>query len=87
VTLGGAEAVPSLVWLLETDKDYAVREAAANALGAIGPAARNAIPNLKRCLSAPTIDGVILGKEEMDAAMKQGDLKRACRDALPKVQK
>ncbi len=86
-TLGGADAVPSLIWLLETDKDYAVREAAANALGSLGPAARSAIPNLKRCLTAPTIDGVILGKEDMDAMMKQGDLKRACRDALPKVQK
>jgi superkiller protein 3 len=88
VTLGGAEAVPSLVWLLETDKDYAVREAAANALGSLGPAARNAIPNLKRCRDAPNLEApIIANKEEMDAVMKQGDLKRACRDALPKIQK
>jgi tetratricopeptide (TPR) repeat protein len=87
-SLGGAEAVPSLVWLLETDKDYSVREAAANALGSLGPAGRNAIPNLKRCRDAPNLDApTIATKDEMDAVMKQGDLKRACRDALPKIQK
>jgi superkiller protein 3 len=87
-SLGGAEAVPSLVWLLETDKDYSVREAAANALGSLGPAAKNAISNLKRCRDAPALDAPLNAtKEELDAVMKQGDLKRTCRDALIKVQK
>jgi hypothetical protein len=83
----GAEAVPSLVWLLQTDKDYSVREAAANDLGSLGPAAKSALPNLKACLNAPNIDCINCSKEEMDAMMKQSDLKRACRDALQKVQR
>jgi HEAT repeat protein len=89
VTLGGAEAaVPSLIWLLDTDKDYSVREAAANALGSLGPGASKAIPDLKRCRDAPALDAPLNAtKEELDAVMKQGDLKRACRDALIKVQK
>ncbi len=87
-SLLGAEAVPSLIWLLDTDKDYSVREAAANALGSLGPGAGKAIPDLKRCRDAPALDAPLNAtKEELDAVMKQGDLKRACRDALIKVQK
>ena len=86
-TMAGAEAVPMANYLLQADPDFSVREAAAVCLGNLGPAAKSGIQYLQACLNQPNIEGINLSKEDMDAMMKQGDLKRACRDALPKVRK
>jgi hypothetical protein len=61
---------------------------AAIAIGNLGPAAKSSIPNLKACMVQPKYDPPINATaEQLDASMKQGDLIRACRDALGKVQK
>ena len=86
--MAGAEAVPMLAYLVQADPDYSVREAAAIALGNLGPAARSAIPNLRACVNQQKIDAPInASKDDLDAMMKQGDVIRACRDALAKVQR
>jgi tetratricopeptide (TPR) repeat protein len=86
-TMAGPDAVPMANYLLQADPDFSVREAAAVCLGNLGPAAKSGIQYLQACLNQPNIEGINLSKEDMDAMMKQGDLKRACRDALPKVRK
>jgi len=86
VALGATDAVPTLTWMLVNDKDYGVRIAVANALGGFGPAAKKACPHLKSIATAPPpAPNPFASKEEQDAEMKAGDLKRACRDAVTKV--
>jgi superkiller protein 3 len=86
--MAGAESVPMLAYLLQADPDYNVREAAASALGNLGAVARSAAKPLQQCRDQAAMDAPINAtKEEMEAMMNQGDLKRACRDALVKVQK
>jgi hypothetical protein len=86
--LAGAEAVPAVVYVMQTDTDYTVREACTVALGSLGPAAKSALPNLKAMLNHNCGDDQInLTKEQMDASMKCADFKRAVRDALQKVQR
>ncbi len=87
-SLAGAECVSMAVFLMQQDPDYSVREAAAIAIGNLGPAAKSAIPNLKACMTQPKFDPPInASPAELEASMKQGDVIRACRDALAKVQK
>jgi tetratricopeptide (TPR) repeat protein len=87
-TLAGADCVSTAVFMMQSDPDYGVREQAAIAIGNLGPAAKAAIPNLKACVVQPKYDvPAIATPEQLDASMKQGDLIRACRDALGKVQK
>ncbi len=86
--MAGAECVPMADYLLQADPDYSVRESAAAALGSLGPAARGAVKALQACRDQPAVDAPINAtKEQMEAMMKQGDLKRTCRDALMKVQR
>ena len=85
--LVGAGAVPTLVYQLSQDPEWDVRIAAAKALGSLGGAARSAIPQLNQALQAQsTVNPLAESKEELQGAMKEGDLKRAVRDALQKIQ-
>jgi tetratricopeptide (TPR) repeat protein len=87
-SLMGGEAVPTLVWLMQTDKDWGVRIAATNALGALGGTARPALPNIKAMLNSPPYEAPInASQEEMDNMMKDGDLRRALRDALQRIER
>jgi hypothetical protein len=85
--MAGADPVPMANYLLQADPDYSVREQAAVCLGNQGPAAKSALPHIQACLNEPNIDGINLKPEEYQAMLKQGDLKRACRDALPKIRR
>lgn len=87
VALGPADAVPMLTYMLVNDKDYGVRIAVANALGGFGPAAKKAVPHLKQLMSLQPVVNPNASKEEMDQEMRLADLKRACRDALAKIEK
>jgi superkiller protein 3 len=83
----GSGAVPTLVYQLAQDPDWDVRIAAAKALGSLGGAARSAIPQLNQTLqSQSTVNPLAESKEELQGAMKEGDLKRAVRDALQRIQ-
>ena len=86
--LAGPDAVPALVVLMQQDPNYDVRIAAAQALGALGPAARAALPNIDGMLRQPPYDcGINCTAEQLDAQMKDGDYKRALRDAKAKIQR
>jgi tetratricopeptide (TPR) repeat protein len=85
--LAGPDAVPALVVLMQTDPNYDVKIAATQALGALGPAARSALPNIDGMMRQPPYTAPVGGAtaEQLDAEMKDGDLKRALRDARAKI--
>jgi tetratricopeptide (TPR) repeat protein len=85
-SLAGPSAVPSLVFLMQSDPNYDVRIAGAQALGSLGPAARAALPNIDGVLRQPPYEPPINATpEQLDAAMKDGDYRRALRDARAKI--
>jgi tetratricopeptide (TPR) repeat protein len=82
----GGDAVNPLVVLMQTDSSYDVRIAATNALGSLGPAARAALPNVDAMLRQPPYDcGINCTTEQLENQMKDGDFKRALRDARAKI--
>jgi HEAT repeat protein len=87
VGAAGADSVPALVSMMQTDPNFDVRIAATNALGALGPAAKSALPNINGMLRQPDYTAPVAGAtpEQLDAEMKAGDYKRALRDALAKI--
>ena len=85
-SLAGPSAVPSLIFLMQSDSSYDVRIAAAQSLGSLGPAARSALPNIDGMLRQPPYEPPINATtEQLDAAMKDGDYRRALRDAKAKI--
>ncbi|HXY38375.1 MAG TPA: tetratricopeptide repeat protein, partial [Vicinamibacteria bacterium] len=83
----GAGAVSALATLMQTDPDYDVRIACTNALGTLGAAARPAVRNLQAMLKQPPLEvGVNATQQQLDAQMKDGDYRRALRDALARIQ-
>jgi hypothetical protein len=71
---------------MQTDPNYDVRIAATTALGALGPAAKSALPNIDGMLRQPPYDPPInANAEQLDAQMKDGDYRRALRDARAKI--
>jgi hypothetical protein len=85
--LAGADCVSVGVFLMQNDNEYAVREAAAIAIGSLGAAAKAGLPNLKAMLNHACDDSLTQTKEQMEAALKCQDFKRAVRDAYQKVSK
>jgi Flp pilus assembly protein TadD len=85
--MAGGDAVSTLVFMMQNDNDYAVREACTAALGSLGAAAKSGLPNLKAMLNHACDDSLTQTTEQMAVAMKCADFKRAVRDALQKVQK
>jgi tetratricopeptide (TPR) repeat protein len=83
--IGVGDAMPYLIRALTGDPSYSVRICAANALAAIGPGAKAAVPYLKATISAPKNESLVASKEEMQEMMKDEDLRRAARDALAKI--
>ncbi len=85
--LAGGGAVTALVTLMQTDPNYDVRIACTNALGSLGAAGRSAVPNILALQKLPPYQAPAVGasKEQFDAEMKDGDFKRALRDALAKI--
>jgi hypothetical protein len=78
--------VPALIFLMQSDSSYDVRIAASQALGSLGPAARSALPNIDGVLRQPPYEPPINATaEQLDAAMKDGDYRRALRDAKAKI--
>ena len=82
----GPSAVPALIFLMQSDPNYDVRIAATQALGSLGPAARSALPNIDGVLRQPPYEPPINATaEQLDAQMKDGDYRRALRDAKAKI--
>jgi len=86
-SVAGPDAVPALVVLMQSDSNYDVRIAATQALGALGPAARSALPNIEGMIRQPRYTAPVAGAtvEQLDAEMKDGDYKRALHDAKAKI--
>jgi superkiller protein 3 len=84
-SLLGEDSVPTLVWMLVNDKDYSVRIAVANALASLGPAAKKAVPHLKGIVNAPSVPDPFASPEKQAQEMLEGDLKKACREALARI--
>jgi tetratricopeptide (TPR) repeat protein len=82
----GAQAVPALIRVLDPDNPMPVREAAINALGDIGPSAKQAVPYLMEVLRTEC-GKTVMEKKEMEAALKCEELKLKARDAVLKIQK
>ncbi len=86
-TLAGGGAVTALVTLMQTDPNYDVRIACTNALGTLGAAGRSAVPNILALQKLPPYQAPAVGpsKDQLEAEMKDGDFRRALRDALAKI--
>jgi tetratricopeptide (TPR) repeat protein len=86
VQAAGADALNALVSLMQQDPNFDVRIACTNALGSLGPSARAALPNIDAMIrQAPYDPGINATAEQLDAQMKDGDYKRALRDARAKI--
>jgi superkiller protein 3 len=82
VGFAGANAVPALISLMQLDPSYDVRISACQAIGSLGPAARQALPNIDGILRQDPYDpGVNPTEEQLRAQMKDGDYRRCLRDA------
>jgi superkiller protein 3 len=79
----GAAGVPALIRALS---DRAVREAAVASLGAIGPAAKQAVPYLQQIVNAPPADSVIMERAEMEQSMRDEEFRKLARSALQRIQ-
>jgi hypothetical protein len=86
VGVAGSSAVPVLISFMQTDPNYDVRIAACQALGALGGAARPALPNIDGVLRQPPYEPPINATaEQLDAQMKDGDYRRCLRDAKTRI--
>jgi tetratricopeptide (TPR) repeat protein len=82
----GSAGVPALIRAM-ADRDRSVREAAVSALGAIGPAAKQAAPYLRQALNAPKNDSVVMDEQQMKESMREEDYRRLIKDALAKIER
>jgi Tfp pilus assembly protein PilF len=81
----GAPAVDHLVYALANDKDWDVREAAIQALGQIGSAARAAVPQLHAIARANPYECTVCERKQMENQAHYEDLRRAARAALQRI--
>lgn len=79
----GRDGIPALIRALD-DGTAAVREAAAEELGGMGPAAKQAVPYLMEVLRADC-GKTIMEKKELEESLKCEDAKRKARDAVQKI--
>lgn len=79
----GREAVPCLIRSID-DGVAAVREAAAQELGGMGPAARQAVPYLMEMLRTEC-GKTIMDKKELEESLKCEDAKRVAREAVARI--
>jgi superkiller protein 3 len=83
----GSDAAPALTVAVKTDADWGVREQSCNSLGMLGPKASAAVATIMYILNSPPVsDKTVMTKEEMQTAMLEQDFRKACRNALMKIQ-
>jgi tetratricopeptide (TPR) repeat protein len=84
--LAGANAVPALIFLMQSDPNYGVRIAACQSLASLGGGARAALPNIDGLLRQPPYEPPIdATQEQLDAQMKDGDYRACLRDAKTRI--
>ena len=79
----GSAGVPALIRALG---DRSVREAAVTSLGALGAAAKQAIPYLQQIVNAPKTDSVIMERAELEQSMRDEEFRKMARSALQRIQ-
>jgi len=84
-SVAGADATPTLAWMLYNDKSVDVRISVAQTLGSIGPGARRACPQIEALAKMELIPNPAADRAEAELELKQGDLKRACQLAAARV--
>ena len=82
----GAEAVPALTWALQ-EEDRDLRMAAAQALGNIGRAARDALPTLKHLIETQEDPPTFATREQLEQMVKDEDVRRAAKEAVRKIER
>jgi len=81
----GARAVEYLVYALANDKDFGVRGAAAQSLGAIGAAAKSACPQLRSMANNNPYEQVVMTEQQQQLFVKYEDLRKILRAAVAKI--
>jgi superkiller protein 3 len=79
----GAAGVPALIRALG---DRSVREAAVASLGALGAAAKQAIPYLQQIVNAPPGGSVIMERAELEQQLRDEEFRKMARSALQRIQ-
>jgi len=82
----GERAVEALIWALQQD-DLELRLSAVVALGEIGPAAKAALPALRRLLERESEVAVSATREQMEQEIRRADIRRATREAITKIER
>ncbi len=82
---GGADAAEVLGYAVETDSVVAVRQAAVNSLRRMGPAAKKAVPALRRYVNTQPIANPMAGKDEMALEMLDNDLRKIVAEIIRKL--
>jgi superkiller protein 3 len=82
---GGAEAAELICYAAQTDADMGVREACVGSITALGCKAKSCLGPLQKVLANPPNVSTNPTKEELQLEMMWGDLSRAIRDALAKL--
>lgn len=81
----GAAAVEYLVYAVVNDRDFGVRAAAANSLGAIGGAAKSACAQLRNMANNNPYEKTIMTPEEQKQFVAYEDLRKSFRAAVAKI--
>jgi tetratricopeptide (TPR) repeat protein len=88
LAMAGTAAVDNLIYLMQADPDYDVRIAAARALGSLGPAAKRAVSHIEGILRQPPYEAPINAtQEQLNNQMRDGDYRKALREALQRIQR
>ncbi len=82
---GGADAAEVLGYAVETDSVVAVRQAAVNSLRRMGPAAKKAVPALRRYVNTQPIANPMAGKDEMALELMDNDLRKIVAEIIRKL--
>jgi hypothetical protein len=81
----GQPAVQYLVYAAVNARDWGVRQASINSLGAIGGAARSACPQLQGIARNNPYETTMMTSQQQDDWVRYEDLRRAARAAIAKT--
>jgi tetratricopeptide (TPR) repeat protein len=81
----GARAVEYLIYAVANDKDFGVRGAAAQSLGAIGAGAKSACPQLRSMANNNPYESVVMDEKQQQMFVKYADLQKILRAAVAKI--
>jgi tetratricopeptide (TPR) repeat protein len=81
----GARAVEYLIYAVANDRDFGVRGAAAQSLGAIGAGAKSACRQLSNMANNNPYESVVMDEKQQQLFVKYADLQKILRAAVAKI--